>query len=841
MHLPFTDATLSFALPFPSLSLPLRIGVVACVAVSTLALIVWLYRRELQHVPPRTARVLLGLRLLLVGMLAGLLLLDPALTRTRTEEVPGRVLVAVDLSDSMRISDPNRPLGEKLRLAMQLNLVQDLAGDSELSSWAADADVGRKPLFGSEGERTRYEEVLKRIDTTSRLELARRLLFERDLVSTLKSKHQVEIVGFGQKLEPFRTEARTNPSTIKDTSASNSLICTDLKLPLTRAADGENESSKLLGVILVTDGRHNWGTSPLPRARELGERMAPVHSIVMAPRDAPADVAIVSARAAAGTVFKGSTVPVDVAVRVTAWQPGPITVTLENPDSKQPPQVETIEHAGPDATYQLTLKAKLDNPGPQRLVIHADAGKDDRFPENNRRTARVNVVKDRARVMLIDGEARWEFHYLHTCLGRDPNMDVRSIVFRQPRIGVVKESELRASGVPARSLPEDLTILAGYDTVVIGDVELVQMTTAQRQQLEKYVSESGGTLVLSAGKRAMPLAYMQDDEPLRKLLPIRDPLTVDSVEGFPVELTPAGDRIWFLTMADTNGESRAAWDRFPLQHWCVTGTPKDGAEVLATGPQGQPIITRQSFGFGRVLFVGLDATWRWRFKTGDYFHHRFWSQVAQWASSDRLLPVSNAAGTIRFGPREPVYRGGQDVEVVVRIAESLKPLPPQARKAVRIVRLPETVGGKEDQEALVPLTTAEGRPRDLEARISGLLPGKYAVELDIPELASELVGPPGSDGRAAKLRAAFEVVPPDSEELIDLSANITLLDELAKVSGGTVVTPATASTLVERLAERSATREVTLLRPVRQSWLTLAVLLAVLAAEWIVRKWAGLP
>ena len=35
------------------------------------------------------------------------------------------------------------------------------------------------------------------------------------------------------------------------------------------------------------------------------------------------------------------------------------------------------------------------------------------------------------------------------------------------------------------------------------------MTTEQRKKFEDYVAESGGTLVISAGKRAMPLAYMQ--------------------------------------------------------------------------------------------------------------------------------------------------------------------------------------------------------------------------------------------------------------------------------------------------------------------------------------------
>ena len=76
----------------------------------------------------------------MVGLLLFALVADPTLTRTRTEEVPGRVLVAVDLSDSMRVADPNRPIAEKMRLAKKLKLVAELAGDSELESWAREAE-----------------------------------------------------------------------------------------------------------------------------------------------------------------------------------------------------------------------------------------------------------------------------------------------------------------------------------------------------------------------------------------------------------------------------------------------------------------------------------------------------------------------------------------------------------------------------------------------------------------------------------------------------------------------------------------------------------------------------
>src|SRR5262249_40888804 len=45
----------------------------------------------------------------------------------------------------------------------------------------------------------------------------------------------------------------------------------------------------------------------------------------------------------------------------------------------------------------------------------------------------------------------------------------------------------------------------------------------------------------------------------------------------------------------------------------------------------QPLIVRQNYGFGRVLYIALDSTWRWRYKVGDQHHHRFWGQVIHWA------------------------------------------------------------------------------------------------------------------------------------------------------------------------------------------------------------------
>ena len=44
----------------------------------------------------------------------------------------------------------------------------------------------------------------------------------------------------------------------------------------------------------------------------------------------------------------------------------------------------------------------------------------------------VRVADDKARVLLVDGEARWEFQYLRNALARDPRVAVDAVVFRQP-------------------------------------------------------------------------------------------------------------------------------------------------------------------------------------------------------------------------------------------------------------------------------------------------------------------------------------------------------------------------------------------------------------------------
>src|SRR5262249_35527396 len=153
---------------------------------------------------------------------------------------------------------------------------------------------------------------------------------------------------------------------------------------------------------------------------------------------------------------------------------------------------------------------------------------------------------------------------------------------------------------------------------------------------------------------------------------------VQTPEGFPVTLTAEGRLEGYMQMESSAEESERRWAALPRHYWGVVGQAKPGATVLASyrDPAAAPtdvagwdkahaLIARQSYGFGRVLYVGLESTWRWRFKAGDTYHHRFWGQVLRWAASDKPLLAGNAF--VRFGPRKPVVAQGQDVELGVRL------------------------------------------------------------------------------------------------------------------------------------------------------------------------------
>jgi hypothetical protein len=910
--LPLTDYRLLLAPRWGELPAGVQAILTATVCLVPIALLVALYRYELRLVRRGVAVGLLTLRLGVLAYLLFILCWQPILAWTPVEALPSRVLIAVDRSDSTNAADPQRSTLDKLLLARALHLASDLCSDRELDGWIRAYQEGKTPQWvgreefpeeaGSrqqlaEARRRQHDQVCRRIDNMTRSQIAQKLLAGDGgrLLQSLTGKHPIDLLGFAQDtwdvpalsldelflmgaregeapaepLVPVARQASRPPGSTAEPRSINfesSTDFTDLNQPLDQALKRSGPGrGKIAGVILLSDGQHNRGPSPALKAEELNKWKIPIYPVALGDPLPPPDVALVKVEAPT-TVLKDTVVPIDAQFQVTGLPKQDIVITLERQDEPagQPLLQERIlHHPGKDGPASpIRFEVRLDKPGTHALVVKARPVPGEARTDNNGRTVVIRVEDDnKTKVLLIDGEARWEYHYLANALSRDPTVALERILLKPPLLNPdISDEILKQMGNPKRTLPAEPDAFNFYDCIVLGDLTPEELSVADRKRLEKYVADHGGTLVLVAGKRALPLAYLsepaQADDPLVRLLPLEEAHVVSPLNGFAVTLTRAGKGTKFLQLEATREESEKRWFDLPPQYWGVVGRAKpaanplayfrDGDEISPSPPGGegpgvrgrdteekqsreQSLFALQNFGLGRVLYLGLNSTWRWRYRVGDVYHHRFWSQIIRWAASDK--PQT------QFGTRAPVYAHGDPVDVFVKLEEeAIRNFPGRIEIDARILRL----GAGGEKLAAVVHLTGDARQQILEKQVTNLPPGNYAVELAIadPQLAEKLLGKRTPQD---KKRVNFTVTPPDSAERTRLEANWDLLRELADKSGGRFLKVEQADQLLDLLAQQIDTSVQGSEFKLWQSWTTLIVILLLLTLEWVSRKLAGLP
>jgi hypothetical protein len=403
----------------------------------------------------------------------------------------------------------------------------------------------------------------------------------------------------------------------------------------------------------------------------------------------------------------------------------------------------------------------------------------------------------------------------------------------------------RRLNVPPTAQDVAASPFAEFDVVILGDVPQTQLSPAAWQYLDRFVREEGGTLVIQAGKRHMPLGYTRNPV-LDALLPVVGLRTLNltgrseeappAERGFKITLTPDGQEETFLRFSENREENLTIWSDLPGQTWGLVGEAKGEATVLASMlPDGakqslqaereNALIVRQQAGFGQVLWIGVDATWRWRHRVGDKYHHRFWGQLARWGARFKALAKNE---NVAFGPVQPSVQAGEDALFKAAWNRTFLERFPSLKARGIVSRL--------DDPTHAPVLTFDLNPTaasslEFEGRALGLRPGDYRVrlEVDSAELAGEAVV------------AELQVQEPTTSELSDISANRPLLQTMADFTGGRLL-------LVDELDELPklfrGVKESTTLRTEQSlwdSWPLLLAFFALLTTEWVLRKLNGLP
>ena len=856
-----------------------RFWLSAAVCIGAAWLIVLLMRYERQLVSRRIGIALLLLRLSVLALLLATFL-QPSMTRTLDRQQTSRVVVAVDISESMDTVDEHATNAELLRAARAAGLIGNESINLRLDAWIAAWEAGEEPVWVDETEaasptqraeltalrRQNIDQVLETARNVPRREIVRRMLTESQtpLLDQLSQVTDVEIQLFSTSLETTLTEglsellAERNPALTRTT--------TDLSLSLN--APASDASSPLAGVVIFSDGRHTAASDPLEPATRLGLLGVPAIPVVIGSQQQPKDIFIQSVDHPQ-IVYLDDSMSIGARTLASGYEGEELTLTLTHPDGTEKAQKLAIPDSGPavvDAQFPLTA----DEAGRRDYQLKVASRPDETRDDNNARSFSVNVVDDRSNVLLVDSEPRWDFRYLQTALERDERTTVSPVVFNQPYLGILPDTFF-SRRLPFNALQFDAqqSPLADFDLIVIGDVSSRDFDARNWAVVEHWVRDLGGTLVLTAGREAMPRAHVAP--PLDRLLPVSNfrelslptisPSALPDEMGFHLSLTDDGADEDVLRLTADPLENRRVWKSLPGHMWGLTGVARPTATVLlsasglppnAFGPQASALtplqrerqtglLVHQFYGFGQVLWLGLDSTWRWRHRRGDELHHRFWGQIARWASRNK---ASAGNDIVRLSLSDTHIEPGEAVTVQARWQKRFLDQYPNLKAAIEFIPAdspPEELAEgpkpsapantRSDSALRVDLAATERQPELFEAVMTTLPPGAWTARLVVEQ--ADIGSPVEADLYVTQARTA---------ETADLTANHDLLTRIATASAnGRLLLPDQIDQISSLLNIPEDATEIRQELTLWDHWLTMLAFFALLTTEWILRKLNGLP
>lgn len=479
-------------------------------------------------------------------------------------------------------------------------------------------------------------------------------------------------------------------------------------------------------------------------------------------------------------------------------------IRVPAPADGQPKRIEIAHRPKTtgDITYLLEVESR-----PRELQV-----------DNNRLERTVNVRKEKLKVLLVDGEPRYEYRYLKNYLEREETIDLNVVLLSSDP----EYNEQDRYALP--TFPAAKDDLFHYDVVLMGDADPSFLSASQMQNLAAFVTEKGGGILFLAGENFNPLGYKAT--PLEMLLPIelgdaRNPTAVGtSVNAFRPELTAEGRSSPIFRFGDDEASSLQIWQHLPELFWYLEAPrKKPAAQVLAehptvVGSDGKlPVFLYQFVGAGKSMFNAVDDTWRWRFRVGDRYFGRFWIQSLRFLARTKLLGQKPAE--IETDRRR--YQRNQPIQIRVRFPNP-GIAPANGEVNVQVER-------KGQNPRRLTLRPASGSRNVFEGALPPAPEGEYEVRLLPPPVLEKAIPV-----------ATFRVDAP-AGEMERVQMNEPELLRAATLTSGKFYTADAASTLLGDLPKpQKVPLDTDPPIPLWNTWPILATFLTLLVLEWVLRK-----
>lgn len=743
---------------------------------------------------PAWSRVALAVSRAAALCLIVAILIEPVVSVKRQRTTKGRLLVLIDKSESMSVTDRRVRAGDLVEAAVAMDIIPwSEAADANSASMALD---------------TRQRQALA---SASRLELARTLVSRsaRPVFDSIAADLDVSYYAFGKTVEMLDYDGSDAASSLAALRAAGdgTFIAESLE-----AATNANRDAPLAGIVLLTDGLDTSSRGVEAAVDDLAARGIPVFPVpigIATPDDVSIRNMIVQ-----DVAFSGDKVPVRVQIRSKGYEKRRADLTVRLNDREVARRGITLR--GGLQFEDIFFNVDVHEKGAAQVEIAIAQFADEATAENNRVQRSVRVVNEKINVLCLEGSARWEYRYLRAMLKRDPRINATFIATR------ARPEMARNSSEYIARFPETREEAFQYDLVILGDVDAKFFSAEAMSRLEELVSERGGSLLMLCGSRFAPTSY--GGTPVERMLPVRfgagEPWQDVDDSVYPV-LTAEGKSSLVMTLEMDPEINDGVWSRVaPLDRLPPLGPARPGATVLVELSESSfgdryPLVSWQRYGTGKCMLMGTDRLWLLRFKTGDKYHWRVWSQCIQFLTLSRLIGEHKR---IRLETDRATYPIGEKVLLYAHVLDDR--FEPVIQSGFDIV-----VSAVDDPGAAARRVTLQPDrevPGLYEGYFSPTGEGRYRMETNAAD-------------RSLSNTTEFQVAD-IKPEMANTDMQIERLRRIADLSGGECLPISRLRELPSLLGRRPGSTRVSADLPLWDNGLVVFLLVCLLGFEWIMRR-----
>lgn len=246
---------------------------------------------------------------------------------------------------------------------------------------------------------------------------------------------------------------------------------------ITRALE-ESDKFRSSAIILITDGNHNSGISPLTALKDMA---TPVY-VCGTGEEQVRDIEVIDLQAPA-YAYRYDSIQIDVIVESSGFPSGEGRISV-NPSSGENVANQTFPLSSTKARRSLRFVFTADVIGDLRVDVSVLPASGELSYENNKLSTSIKVIKDKIRVLYYTDHISFNTKFIRQYLSQDDNFSLSSLSRRRDDKIQIIENAAHTTAAPD---PQ------AYDVIVLDNVNINKPVWSS---VPEYVKGGKGLLLI---------------------------------------------------------------------------------------------------------------------------------------------------------------------------------------------------------------------------------------------------------------------------------------------------------------------------------------------------------